>query len=103
MNEPLTLVLACLAGVLLGAMFFGGLWWTVRRGVASPHAALWFMVSLLARMSVLLAGFYFVGRGHWDRMLACVLGFVVARVIVTRVMLQVAPATPRAQEAGHAT
>ena len=29
------LVLALLAGGVLGAMFFGGLWWTVRRGAAS--------------------------------------------------------------------
>jgi F1F0 ATPase subunit 2 len=102
MNEPLTLVLACLAGALLGAMFFGGLWWTVRRGVASPHAALWFMVSLLARMSVLLAGFYFVGRGHWERMLACIVGFLVARFLVTWLLLPASLEAPRAPEAGHA-
>ena len=32
MNEALTLVLAWLAGGVLGAIFFGGLWWTVRKG-----------------------------------------------------------------------
>ena len=35
MNETLTLALAWSAGVLLGAIFFGGLWWTVRKGVSS--------------------------------------------------------------------
>jgi F1F0 ATPase subunit 2 len=103
MNELLTLVLAGLAGVLLGGMFFGGLWWTVRRGVASAYAAPWFMVSLLVRMGLLLAGIYVVGHGQWERMFACVLGFIVARAIVTRVMLHVAPSNPRAQEVGHAT
>ena len=29
----LCLVLALMTGVLLGAIFFGGLWWTVRKGV----------------------------------------------------------------------
>jgi F1F0 ATPase subunit 2 len=83
MNETLTLALAWLAGLLLGAIFFGGLWWTVRKGVLSPHPALWFFGSLLVRMSIALAGFYFVGRGHWERLLACLLGFVLARLAVT--------------------
>ena len=38
----LTLVLAWVAGVVLGAIFFGGLWWTVRKGVSSKRPALWF-------------------------------------------------------------
>jgi F1F0 ATPase subunit 2 len=84
MNETLILVLAWMAGLLLGAIFFGGLWWTVRKGVASPRPALWFLGSVLVRMSIVLAGFYFVGRGHWDRMLVCLLGFVIARFLVMR-------------------
>ena len=48
MNETLSLVLALVAGVLLGAIFFGGLWWTVRKGVSSKQPALWFFGSLLA-------------------------------------------------------
>ncbi len=62
MNETLTLVLAWVAGVVLGAIFFGGLWWTVRKGVSSKQPALWFFGSLLLRMSIVLAGFYFVSR-----------------------------------------
>ena len=62
MNETLTLALALAAGMLLGAIFFGGLWWTVRKGVSSEQPALWFFGSLLLRMSIALAGFYFVGR-----------------------------------------
>ena len=65
-------------------MFFGGLWWTVRKGVSSKQPALWFFGSLLLRMSIALAGFYFVSGGHWERLLACLLGFVIARLIVTR-------------------
>jgi len=84
MNETLTLALAWLAGGLLGAIFFGGLWWTVRKGVPSQRPALWFFGSLLLRMSIVLAGFYYVGRGHWDRMLVCLLGFVIARFLVMR-------------------
>ena len=83
MNETLTLVLAWVAGVVLGAIFFGGLWWTVRKGVSSERPALWFLGSLLLRMSIALAGFYFVSGGHWERLLLCLLGFVMARLVVT--------------------
>ena len=84
MNETLRLAPALVTGVLLSAMFFGGLWWTVRKGVSSQRPALWFFGSLLLRMSTALAGFYFVSGGHWERLLVCLLGFVTARLIVTR-------------------
>jgi len=84
MNETLSLALALVTGVLLGAMFFGGLWWTVRKGVSSQRPALWFFGSLLLRMSIALAGFYFVSGSHWERLLVCLLGFVTARLIVKR-------------------
>ena len=83
MNECLTLALALVAGLLLGAVFFGGLWWTVRKGVSSKHPATWFLGSLLLRTSIILAGFYFISGRHWERLAACLLGFVVARFIVT--------------------
>jgi F1F0 ATPase subunit 2 len=84
MNNYLFLVFALAAGLLLGAIFFGGLWWTVRKGVFSKSPALWFLGSMLLRMSLVLAGFYFVGRGDWVRLVICLLGFVVARFIVMR-------------------
>ena len=84
MNEALILALASLAGGGLGAIFFGGLWWTVRRGISSPRPQLWFLGSLVLRTSIVLAGFYFVGRGQWQRLLLCLIGFVMGRLIVMR-------------------
>ena len=103
MNETLGLALALATGVLLGAIFFGGLWWTVRKGVSSDRPALWFCGSLLLRMSVALAGFYLVAGGHWERLLVCLLGFVMARLAVMRLTRSPAEDQTRpAQEAGHA-
>ena len=102
MNETLSLVLALGTGVLLGAMFFGGLWWTVQKGVSSKRPALWFFGSLLLRTSIALTGFYFIARGHWERLLVCLLGFVIARFIVTRLTRAVEKPTYLAQEASHA-
>ena len=73
-----------LAGVLLGAVFFGGFWWTVRRALPSRQAPLWFSGSLLLRTAIVLVGFYLVSHGDWRRMVACVAGFLAARTVVVR-------------------
>lgn len=84
MNEILSLVLSLIAGFLLGAIFFGGLRWTVQKGLSSRRSAFWFFGSLLIRMSIAIAGFYFVSDGHWERLLICLFGFFVMRQIVVR-------------------
>ena len=84
MNETVMLVLAGGAGVLLGAIFFGGLWWTVRKGVSSQRPALWFLGSMLVRTGIVVVGFYVVSDGRWQRLVAGLLGFVIARLLVTR-------------------
>ena len=102
MNEPLSLASALIAGVLLGAIFFGGLWWTVRRGVSSKRVVLWFLGSMLLRTCIALLGFYFVLGGNWERLLTGLLGFIIARSIVTRLTLEAEQPRHWAQEAGHA-
>ena len=84
MNEPLMLIVDFVAGVMLGVFFFGGLWWTLKKAVLSSRPALWLLGSLLLRTSTTLAGMYFVSGGHWQSLLVCLLGFVVARFIIIR-------------------
>lgn len=88
MNEALTLLPAGLAGLLLGAIFFVGLWWTVRQSVASSRPALLFTGSFVLRTALMLVGFYIVGGEDWRRWLAATLGFVAARLLVTRLSEQ---------------
>jgi F1F0 ATPase subunit 2 len=85
MNEMTSLILALLAGSLLGAIFFGGLWWTIRRGFSSRSPAVLYLGSLLLRTLVAVAGFYLVSRGDWRRLLACMLGFLATRIMATRI------------------
>jgi F1F0 ATPase subunit 2 len=84
MTKALELGLAALSGVFLGAMFFGGLWWTIRRGLISPVPALWFSGSLLIRTAAALGGFYWVSQVEWRRLSACLLGFLLARFVIIR-------------------
>jgi len=83
MNDAMFLVMAFFAGVALGGIFFGGLWWTVRKGASSARPAIWFLASLIIRMTAILTGFYLVGQGRWERLVSCLLGFVGARLAVT--------------------
>ena len=97
-----SVVLALVTGLLLGAIFFGGLWWTVRRAFSSTQPALWFVSSMFLRTGIVLAGFYFIARGRWESLLVCLLAFVMSRIIVTRLArLAEKPCYP-AQVASHA-
>jgi F1F0 ATPase subunit 2 len=104
MIETFTLLPVWVAGVVLGAIFFGGLWWTVCKGLSSKHPALWFLGSLLLRTSITVTGFYFVASGHWERLLVCLLGFIMARLIVAWLTQSSAnDQTHSSEEASHAS
>ena len=82
MNEIVYGILAFLTGLILGTVFFAGLWYTVKKAVNAKTPALWFIGSFILRMGIVLLGFYLVAQGHWSGLLISVLGFIIARFIV---------------------
>jgi F1F0 ATPase subunit 2 len=94
MIEELKVGSAMLAGVVLGAVFFGGLWWTVRRGLSSKQPAALFLGSLLLRTLLVVAGLYVVSRGDWRNLVASLAGILLARTAITRVIGPAAHASP---------
>jgi F1F0 ATPase subunit 2 len=112
MHEPLAnaqvwlLAQAWLAGTVLGAIYFGGLLMTIRRVLLTGRPALWVMGSVVFRIGLALSGFYLVADGDWQRLLACLLGFVMARQLLTHLTRPrgepEAPAMKQAKEAQHA-
>ena len=98
MPDLLGLTASTFAGVALGALFFGGLWWTVQRGLTSRWPASLFLGSVLARMGVTLGGFWLVSAGQWPRLVACVLGFTAARLLAAWLM-----SAPARLEVRHAS
>ena len=84
MSETISLLLALLAGIAFGILFFGGLWLTVRKGLNSKSPTLIFMGSLVLRVAIVVVGFYYVGAGSWQSMLICLVGFLIARIVITR-------------------
>ena len=82
MNEPLNMVLPFIVGLLLGVLFFGGLWFTVKKLLTSKTPALLMIGSFVFRISIVSAGFYFIGLGDWKKLVVCLIGFTVARFAV---------------------
>jgi F1F0 ATPase subunit 2 len=78
------ILISVFTGILLGTFFFGGLWFTVRKGMVAKNPALLFLVSFIIRIAVVLTGFYFIAQSDWKNILFCLGGFLVARSAVTR-------------------
>ncbi len=79
MENYATWAIAAAAGYLIGMMYFGGLWWTVRRLADSPRPALVLAISYFVRTALLFVGFYLALGDHWLRLIFCFGGFLIAR------------------------
>jgi F1F0 ATPase subunit 2 len=94
MSKPTTmtdagdLIAAALAGAVLGTIFFGGLFWSVRKVMTTRHPATWTFASLTLRVGFVLAGFYVVGHDDWSRWAACTAGFVLTRLVATQMAIR---------------
>jgi len=78
------LVFAFLGGAGLGIFYFAGLWWTVQKLLSARSPALLSLGSFAVRTAVVLTGFYFIMGGQWERLLACLAGFMTARIVLLR-------------------
>ncbi len=86
MSHQSSLLAALATGMILGLAVFAGLWWTLRRGVASAKPGLWFGVSALIRMGVVLATFYYMALAGLPQVGLCLVGLLVARFAITRLL-----------------
>jgi len=86
MDRIIPLSLSLLAGVALGTLFFGGLWLTVRATARSRRPVLLVLVSFWVRLAVVVAVFVLLARGHWQWAVAALLGFILARLVLVRLL-----------------
>ena len=70
-------------GMILGAIFFGGLWITVRSATKVKRPGLLFMTSVIVRSAIVLAGIWYFAGGSAAAMATCLLGFVAFRLLAT--------------------
>jgi F1F0 ATPase subunit 2 len=83
-NSVFFIAIALITGFAMGMFYFGSLWWTVRRLPKARRAGLFALGSLLVRTAAVLLVFYLVMGGRWERLLACLAGFIVARIVLVR-------------------
>jgi len=83
MSEILYLILAFIEGIVLGLFFFGGLWFTIKKAVLAKTPAIWFFSSFFLRVGVVMIGFYYIIHGGWEHIISSLIGFIVARILVT--------------------
>jgi F1F0 ATPase subunit 2 len=77
------LLMGLLAGVALGAVYFGGLWWTVRE-VTETGGPLKLVASFVVRAAVVLVGFYLMLQAGLLALGAAMLAFIGVRMLSTR-------------------
>ena len=99
-SSAIDLSIAAFAGLALGLFYFGGLWLTVRRIACGTRPALLMLGSFVVRLLVTLCGFYLVMDGRWERLLACLSGFLVTRFVLTRIARTGETATRVSNESG---
>ncbi len=82
--SPLSIFLLLLAGMLLGIVFYGGLWLTVRSLSSTRHPVWLTLCSFWMRMLAVLAGFLFLVKGSWQHAFICLAGFAIGRLAVSK-------------------
>lgn len=75
---------AFVIGLALGACYLAVLWGSVRNLMRSRHPLPWLLGGATLRIAALLALFYLVMDGRWERLVACLAGFVALRFAVSR-------------------
>ena len=83
-QEMFSLALALAVGAGVGVIFFGGLWLTLLKLSSARWSILLVMGSMVGRMGIALISFYLITNGSWQRLGACVVGFILMRQLFIR-------------------
>lgn len=73
------MALAFVGGLVLGLLFFGGLYASVGRLTRARYPALMMLASTVLRMAVLLAGVFLLMQGEVKNAAAALAGVVIAK------------------------
>jgi len=78
------LILCFMVGAAIGAIYFAGLWETVRKLSETNKPFRRVVLSFALRMILLISGFYLVMQGEWERLVAAMIGLILAREFLVR-------------------
>ncbi len=83
-GNSLAVIGTLLWGSILGLIYFGGLWLSVRRLTTVKHQAILMLGSFVIRNALMVIGFFPVIRQGWQTALICLAGFIAVRFILIR-------------------
>lgn len=84
MNYLLTLGIGFSVGMLLGYLYFRGLWWTVQRMTEYRNPYVFALLSFFIRSAIVVAGFYMLLLVRWEAVAVGLAGFIAMRMIAVR-------------------
>lgn len=74
-----------ITGSVIGSIYFGALWLTVRHLAHQKYPGAMLLLSLTLRLALLLSVFFLIlDGGHWQSLLVAVIGFIAARTVFIR-------------------
>lgn len=76
------MVIGFLSGLIMGLVFFGGLYWSVEKLPQTKNPALLMLASLLVRMAVLMTGFVLLFKRSVAEGMAALVGIVVVKFML---------------------
>jgi len=83
-STPLALALSALAGIILGILYFGGLWLTINKMRTMKSPGIFLTASFIMRTVVVIGGFYLISDGKLERLAVAMLAFFVTRFVFIR-------------------
>jgi F1F0 ATPase subunit 2 len=82
--QAIDLLAFAVIGTVIGALYFGRLWLTIRRLPRLNHPMLWLLANTFARLGLVLAAFLLLNQGDWARLIACLAGLVATWIWLRR-------------------
>jgi F1F0 ATPase subunit 2 len=84
MMDILYFIVTFIAGMALGLFYFGTLWLTLRYLPKARRPEILTLGGFFVRTAITLFGFYLIMGGRWERLLIAFVGFILARIFITR-------------------
>lgn len=81
-SEQIVLLIPAFAGgTVIGILNYLGLWLTVKKVPSVRNPALHILTSMAVRISLTMAAFFMITGHEWQRLLACVAGYFLVRLL----------------------
>lgn len=88
MNEITITLVSIICGVVLGLFFYGGLWFTIKKGLLRKGRLPLFFLSFMIRMLIVITGFYMLALYDWRALIFSLGGFIFSRILFNRMVLK---------------